>query len=77
MTNHRIIFSNSQMMKELEDESVNIIVTSPPYPMYDMWDDLFSSMNPSIGECLANDPMQAFELMHKELDKVWTECIRV
>lgn len=77
MTNHRIIFGNSQKMKELEDKLVNLIVTSPPYPMYDMWDNLFCSMNPKIGECLANDPMQAFELMHQELDKVWTECIRV
>lgn len=27
-------------MEELADESINIVVTSPPYPMVEMWDDI-------------------------------------
>lgn len=77
MTKHTIIFGNSQNMKELETNSVDLIVTSPLYPMFDMWDSMFSKMNPKIGECLAENPMIAFELMHQELDTVWSECIRV
>ncbi|SVE09491.1 uncharacterized protein METZ01_LOCUS462345, partial [marine metagenome] len=26
----------------IEDESVDLIVTSPPYPMVEMWDTIFS-----------------------------------
>jgi site-specific DNA-methyltransferase (adenine-specific) len=31
MTDHQIIFGDSQNMTELDDESVHIAVTSPPY----------------------------------------------
>jgi DNA modification methylase len=64
-------------MKEVEDESIDLIVTSPPYPMYDMWDSMFTNMNAEIGDCLKTKPMRAFELQHRELDRVWDECIRV
>ena len=76
-TNHQIVFGNSANMKEVEDESIDLIVTSPPYPMYDMWDSMFSNMNAEIGDCLKTKPMRAFELQHRELDRVWDECIRV
>ena len=56
----------------MEDNSVDLIVTSPPYPMIEMWDNLFVSMNNSI-----SDSEDAFELMHQELDKVWEECFRI
>ncbi len=44
MTHHRVIFGNSRNMKELSDESVHLIVTSPPYynAPYD-YEDLFPS----------------------------------
>ena len=80
-TNHSIIFGNSNYMNEVDDESIDLIVTSPPYPMMmiddSLWDSLFISMNPRIEEALRNNPTEAFELMHQELDKVWDECIRV
>ena len=76
-TNHQIVFGNSASMKEVEDESIDLIVTSPPYPMYDMWDSMFTNMNAEIGDCLKTKPMRAFELQHRELDRVWDECIRV
>lgn len=64
-------------MNGLDDNSINLIVTSPPYPMIEMWDDIMSLQNPIIKENLNINPRIAFELMHKELDKVWLECNRV
>lgn len=40
--------------------------------MIDMWDDIFAEMNSDIKSELDNDNgWESFELMHKELDKVW------
>lgn len=65
-------------MTFIKDASVNLVVTSPPYPMIEMWDDIFSLMNPNIKSALEkNEGTLAFELMHKELDKVWNELYRV
>lgn len=75
---HSIYFHTSQKMKELGEESVDLVVTSPPYPMIEMWDEIMGNQNPEITAALnANDPKLAFELMHSELDKVWSECWRV
>lgn len=38
---------------------------------------MFTNMNTEIGDCLMTNPMRAFKLQHRELDKVWDECIRV
>ncbi|MDE6269016.1 MAG: site-specific DNA-methyltransferase [Muribaculaceae bacterium] len=65
-------------MTELADNSVDLVVTSPPYPMIEMWDEIFGEQNSAITTALnANNPKLAFELMHQELDKVWNECWRV
>jgi DNA modification methylase len=65
-------------MEQIPDGSVDLMVTSPPYPMIEMWDETFSKQNPAIGEALAQDNGEkAFELMNKELDKVWKEVYRV
>jgi len=46
--------------------------------MIEMWDDIFTKQNKRIGEALrANNGRIAFELMNKELDKVWNEVHRV
>jgi len=76
-TTHRLIIGAAQQMSAIEDESVNLIVTSPPYPMIEMWDEVFAAQNEKIGEELQAAPQDAFELMHRELDKVWKECFRV
>src|SRR5690554_3413065 len=76
-TIHKIFNENSNNMNALEDNSVHLVVTSPPYPMISMWDEMFSDMNPKITTVLSTDPTLAFELMHQELDKVWTELYRV
>ena len=49
-TEHKIILSSSQKMPELSDGSVQLMVTSPPYPMIKMWDNLFAKADPKIGE---------------------------
>lgn len=63
---------------DIKPESVDLIVTSPPYPMIEMWDDQFKQQNHEIALALGKgDGNTAFELMHAELDKVWSESYRV
>jgi len=77
-TNHKVFFGNSNNMKELADVSVNLIVTSPPYPMIEMWDSQFSEINPQIGNAIKNGRgMEAYDLMHEELNNIWKEVNRV
>jgi DNA modification methylase len=65
-------------MSRTADDEVDLIVTSPPYPMIEMWDDVFEELNPEIGVQLDRDNGQAaFDLMHEELAKTWEEVNRV
>jgi len=65
-------------MTDLPDGYIDLVVTSPPYPMIEMWDEIFANQNGKIGEAIKkkNGPL-AYELMHQELDKVWDEIFRV
>lgn len=75
---HKAYFKSSNKMLELADNSIDLIVTSPPYPMIEMWDGMFTNQNNDIGKALNNgDGTIAFELMHQELDKAWDEVSRV
>lgn len=77
-TAHKIHFNNAENLSEVEDNSVSLVVTSPPYPMIEMWDESFSTQNNDIAKSLdKGKPEHAFELMHKILDEVWKECSRV
>lgn len=77
-TNHTIHFRSSTAMEETPDDSVDLVVTSPPYPMIAMWDEAFSQADPAVGRALAEERgMDAFERMHGSLDQVWTELARV
>lgn len=77
-TTHNIIIGAAQNMEQLKDNSIELVVTSPPYPMIEMWDDIMAKQNPEIQTALdKNDGPKAFELMHLELDKVWAEVERV
>lgn len=78
MTNHTMIAANSGNLSMLPDKSVNLVVTSPPYPMIEMWDAIFAEQNPEIKTNLSNgDGMAAFNKMHDILNTVWRECDRV
>jgi len=77
-TIHRIFFQNAKNMHTVAPESVDLVVTSPPYPMIQMWDEVFIQQNPKINDFFADDQgMLAFEMMHKELDRVWHEIYRI
>ncbi|NHI91624.1 MAG: site-specific DNA-methyltransferase [Candidatus Lokiarchaeota archaeon] len=77
-TKHLLYFKNSKLMDEIEDESIDLVVTSPPYPMIEMWDDLFCMLNPKIKINLEkNDGKSAHDLMLNELNKTWIEIARV
>ena len=76
-TEHSLYFSDSRKMNAISSESVHLIVTSPPYPMIEMWDELFrrsATINKALG---SGDGPQAFELMHQSLDPIWEEVQRV
>ena len=46
--------------------------------MIEMWDDVFKTLDPKIAAALeSRDGDTAFELMHRFLDAVWGEAIRV
>ncbi|MBD3421466.1 MAG: site-specific DNA-methyltransferase [Chitinivibrionales bacterium] len=78
ITRHRVEFADSRRLGTIEDDSIDLVVTSPPYPMIEMWDELFASLNCEIGESLHHcDGPHAFELMNRELDKTWIELARV
>jgi DNA modification methylase len=83
-TEHKIIFDDSRNMQDIKDESIDLMITSPPYPMIKMWDKVFISQNEKIPKALILEELGdekigeiAFEEMHKELDKVWKETYRV
>ncbi len=65
-------------MSAVRDGSVSLVVTSPPYPMIELWDEQFAAADPLIAKALAaEDGIRAFKLMHARLDAVWRECRRV
>ena len=77
-TEHKIIIGAAQKMEQVKENSIALVVTSPPYPMIEMWDEIMSKQNPQIKNALENnDGSLAFELMHVELDKIWAEVKRV
>ena len=77
-TTHRVVTGDSRSLSTVDDDAVELVVTSPPYPMIEMWDELFSELDPRIAERLeAGDGQAAFSRMHEELETVWTEVSRV
>jgi modification methylase len=77
-THHQIILESAAHMAQVADQSIDLVVTSPPYPMIQMWDDLFGTFDPGIAEALALEHADdAFEKMHGLLDSVWEELRRV
>ena len=77
-TTHEIYLDNSQSMPVIPSSSVHLVVTSPPYPMIEMWDEMFSNQNSDISMALnSGDGWNAFELMHRQLDPVWQEIYRI
>jgi DNA modification methylase len=67
-------------MRSIKNESIGLVVTSPPYPMIGMWDEAFEAqaLNTEIKKAFEEkNGNLAFELMHKILNRVWDEVYRV
>jgi modification methylase len=85
LTSHKIIFGNSQLMPEIADSTVHLMLTSPPYPMIKMWDQLFADIDPKISDlsreidqdCQEDVVDKIYETMHQNLAQVWAQTYRV
>ncbi|HHY82015.1 MAG TPA: site-specific DNA-methyltransferase [Clostridiales bacterium] len=78
MTKHQIIIGDSKNIKQIPNKSVHLIITSPPYPMIAMWDEIFSRQDPEIKMFLEDgEGIKAFYRMHELLNRTWDECDRV
>jgi DNA modification methylase len=77
-THHTVIYSDSKNMEAVPSESVDLMVTSPPYPMIEMWDEMFAQQRSSVKAALKNgEGSKAFESIHEMLDPIWKEVYRV
>ncbi len=84
-TKHTVIIGDSRSMREIEDESIHLVVTSPPYPMIEIWDSLFRNLDEKIDrlwrkmEASSRDEYvrEIYDLMHENLEMVWREVYRV
>jgi len=65
-TKHKIIIGDSTNMKEVGNNSIALVITSPPYPMIKMWDEMFEKVG-----------AKTYNEMHNYLSKIWRECYRV
>jgi site-specific DNA-methyltransferase (adenine-specific) len=75
-TTHRLVVGDVRAA-DLKPGSVDLVVTSPPYPMVEMWDESFASQSPRVRQALdLGDAPAAFEAMHAVLDDVWRGCER-
>lgn len=66
-TNHTILHGDARRTAALEDDSVHLVVTSPPYWILKEY--------PDVAGQLGN--MSDYEVFLTELDQVWRECFRV
>lgn len=78
-TKHRIISCDSKdTSRYIKDKSVGLVITSPPYPMIEMWDECFSAQSEAVKFALAEKRFEdAFEGMHAVLDRIWEDVDRV
>jgi len=66
-TSHRIVLGDARSMKSVKDESVHLVVTSPPY--FDLVE--YVDGDGQLGH------LHNYERFLAELDKVWAESLRV
>lgn len=73
-TEHRFFHGDSREMGELDNESVDLVVTSPPYPMIEMWDDMWGDIHAEFTKgWIEENPGDAHDWMHLMLMGVWKE----
>jgi len=66
-TSHKLILGDSRGMPYLDDESIHLVLTSPPY-----W--ILKRYNEQEGQLGHIDDYEDFL---SELSKVWSECYRI
>jgi DNA modification methylase len=77
-TSHTFHYQTAQDLSFIEGESIHLVVTSPPYPMIEMWDSAFAALDDRVETALSRkDGRTAFQLMHGILDGIWTQTHRV
>jgi len=77
-TVHEVVVGDARDLASVPDDSVELVVTSPPYPMIEMWDETFAALDDRVEAALAaGEGERAFGLMHAALDAVWDEVARV
>ena len=59
---HKVVCGDAAEMGWVGDGSVELVVTSPPYPMIEMWDEVFGKQRAEVRRALAaGDGPGAFE----------------
>lgn len=77
-TTHKIYSEDARGLNDIADNSVELVVTSPPYPMIEMWDEMFDELvDEPLIDMISQGNKQAYELMHRILNGVWKELPRV
>src|SRR5438552_1561981 len=66
-TRHRLTVGDARSMSRIPDESVHLVVTSPPY--FDL--KKYPERDAQLGV------LHDYDFFLKELDQVWRECFRV
>jgi DNA modification methylase len=71
-TDHRVVPGDAGSLPGVDAGSIDLVVTSPPYPMIALWDRVFVEQDPDIRSALeAGRGLDAFEHMHQQLDRAW------
>lgn len=78
-TRHLFAFKDAvEALREWEAESVHLVVTSPPYPMVEMWDECFSLQCAGYKRSLEKEDGRSMHTWaHHRLANVWRELARV
>jgi len=66
-TTHQVVLGGARNLDQIEDESVHLVVTSPPYWTLKQ----YAGSEGQLGD------LQNYEEFLVELDRVWAECARV
>ncbi len=62
----RILAGDARTLTGIAPASIHLVVTSPPYPMVPLWDDLFAAQGAT-----------EYAAMHDLLEEAWDACRRV
>ena len=78
VTHHGLVTGDARDLAFIADASVNLVLTSSPYPMIALWDGVFSAQDPVVARALQEERgTEAFDLIHRNvLLPVWREAWR-